>query len=395
MVFLIGVSSCVKDKKDNGPQIPDYTLVNSSNWTTLGKDVIGAGNSGGIQLLNLALNQVSPDVLRWMYAVSNPNYTNNHHEMRLNTAGQFSILDAFTAETYRFHLKWMYGGHEWQMNTDADGNHRLFTFKDGILVDGGHLTANVADFPRYQDFMELASDGFLVSALNSGWQSAFFSFQTQTWKINWIQNAGRCAQTRYAGKTMAVMLSDAEVEIYTEGNTLIEDNGHNYYRMTRLKSMATPGGYSGQLVYSVLYGKYFYMAMENPADNTLRIFKLNMETLDFTLVQKHNLSARLQSSTQQMYYDQAVLDNNNQIAIDEAGNTYVVERIEEQFSIRKYSVTGGSEVVLNNEELKAGTSVLCIRLFNGKLHAGLLYQQLDQSVNTHYYYNYMQLVRMN
>lgn len=394
LILILGSTSCKKDSKKNNPSNPDFELVNSPNWKTLGKDVIGAGNDGGIQLISLALNQLSPDELRWMYAITTPNYTNNQHEMRANRADQTSILTSFAAETNKFHLKVMNGGHEWQMNTDPNGEHKLWTYKDGVIVDGQYMTNDLPSFPRYQDFLEIAEDGFMVSGFGSGWQTATYRFSTQTWKRNWISGAGRCAQTRYGGKTYAVMLADTDAVIYTEGDTPVTSNYQTLYAMKLLKTATTPVSQSGELEYTVLYGKLFYIAVQNSLTNSLRVFKLDLETLDFTVVQNLTLPSRLQSGFQQKFYDQGIVDNNNQIAIDEIGNVYINERDDQKYSIRKYPVSGGSELVLKTEEMKEGTSILSIRYFNGKLYAGVLFQQLDQSVNTNFYQNYMQLVRM-
>lgn len=391
LMVMLGTISCKKESKTDNPKTPNYELVKSSKWKTLGKDVIGAGNAGGIRIISLALNQLSPDALRWMYAITTQNYTNEHHEMRVTTTDQLSIVTSFPTETYKFHLKVMSGGHEWQMNTDPNGQHKLWTYKDSKIIDAQYLTTDPANFPKYQDFLEIASDGFMVSGYGGGWQTATYSFQTQTWKTNWISGAGRCAQVRYGGKTIAVLMSDSQTDIYTEGDVSRTDNYKTLYPMRLLKSTPTPQSISGDLVYSVMYGKSFYMAMER--GNSIRVFKLDLETLAFVLVQNITLSARLESGTQQMFYDQTVLDNNNQIAIDETGNIYVNERNDQNYSIRKFLVTGGSEVILKSKEMKDGSGILSIRYFNGKLYAGVAFRELDQSVNTDFYQHYLQLVR--
>ncbi|TDG35196.1 hypothetical protein EZJ43_14960 [Pedobacter changchengzhani] len=365
--------------------------MKSSKWKTLGKDVIGAGNAGGIGIISLALNKLSPDVLRWMYAITTQNYTNEHHEMRVTNTDQVSIVTSFPTDTYKFHLKVMNDGHEWQMNADPNGQHKLFTYKDSKIIDAQYLSTDLANFPKYQGFLEIASDGFLVSGYGGGWQTATYTFQTQTWKTNWISGAGHCAQVRYRGKTIAVMVSNTQTGIYTEGDVSRTDNYKTVFPMKLLKSMPTPQSKSGDLVYSVTYGKSFYMAMED--GNSIRLFKLDLETLDFVLVQDITLSARLESGTQQMFYDQTVLDNNNQIAVDETGNIYVNERNNQKYSIRKFLVTGGSEVVLKTEEMKDQAAILSIRYFNGKLYAGVFFRELDQSINTDYFQHYLQLVR--
>lgn len=392
IMLLLGISSCKKDDKKN--KKPDYELVNSSNWKTLGKDVIGAGNSGGIQIVTLSLNLLSPDILRWMYAVTTPNYTNEQREMRVTPTDELTILDKFLAPTSKYHLKVINNGHEWQMNADANNEHKLWTYKDGKIVDGQHLTDDVPSFPRYQDYLEIASDGFLVSGNWNDWQVAHYSFETQKWKRNWVSAQGRCVQTRYKGKTIVVRLDESKVDVYTEGDVPETSNYQTLYRMELLKTIAIPSSQSREIAYSVLYGKDYYIAYENSMINNLKVYKLDLETFDLSLVQDLTLPARLQSGFQQKFYDQGIDDNSNQMVIDEVGNVYINERDDQKYSIRKYLVSGGSEVVLKTEELKNGTSILSIRYFNGKLYAGLLFQELDQSINTNYYQNYLQLARM-
>lgn len=395
LFLLTGLAACKKDKNNEPePNNPDnMQVINSDRWITVASDQVTNGNNiyEG-RYATIALNQLSDQQLRWMYAFSSANYINDHREFRVSSNGKAEHIKSFPAFTYGDQLKSLYDGQEWQLNAPQTGINQFTLYKNGTQQD---LDAgDPASGPWRTDLMERADDGFFITEKpNASTEVAFFSFQTATWKRNVIPFARQAAQTRWQGKTYAVATGipgDPEIQVYRESDSLIATPGHKYYLMNVLKSNTYPEA-SGFVIHSARYGNKFYVAttVTEGGSHKYKVFRFNLETGNLEHTQVH---------TQELSYPNPqwiALNNGGLLAIDEAGNLYVVENriadMEAHFSIRKYKVGGGSELVLPEEALLRLTEIQAIRYFNGKLYAALIYAKENGTTSRDYF---MRLVRM-
>ncbi len=396
LFVLLAASACKKDTDTNTPDLKDpesVTIVQSANWITVGKDVISAGNAGGGGVINIALNELSPGVLRWMNAFSTQNYTNENHEMQVNTNNEVKIVKSFRAPTGKYHLKTIVDGHEWQINQVSSGG-RLEIYKDGARINDYDDWMN---YPRGTDYVQLAEDGFEVWGGGFTWNGGIFSFKTGKWKRNSFTgvNGWQCV-TRYQGSTYLIdMGNTGSAGVYKEGGARDSGALGIEYRLIPQPSLVSGAFNPGPVMYTARYGSNYFMVYQNTqVTDQLTIYKLDLATMTLTLVQHRPLVQNISGGGQTAYFSEhAIMDNDNGVSVDEAGNLYAIERENEQFRIRKYLVAGGTEVVLAEKDFAAGAYLYTIRYFNGKLYAGLGLSKPDPSQGSNFSHYYLQLVR--
>jgi len=373
-------SSCKKEKYGDDPAQPptsptELTVLKSSHWKVLAKQslpkqegVLGGGWG------TMSFTTQKPDELRWYTWHSTMANVSGHTEMILNTRGEVLINKDLKAPSYGGDIKGFAGNDVWKINM-AEVANSVNVFKNDQMVDLAQNPEGRTKLVRIQP----TEDGFLNSSetLTSNYVS-HYQYATQKWKNNtfWGNNF---VSLRHNDKTYAIAftrLTSANgmtIMIESDNRVVVQDPQIPsiktvHYPMNTLKSV--PGEY-GSVIQASKYGdNVFVIFHSHTSNNRYGVVKVNLSNLTVQTIQtpEHVIPPVLGYTF--------ILNNASVIEVDDTGNLYVVEnRIENMnsnYSIRKYAVNGGNEVILKEQDLHSNTQIQGIKWFNGKLHVALI-----------------------
>lgn len=382
-VSIVLLSSCKKktgnDDNSNNPTSPSVTLLKSNNWKVAAsymqeKYQSALGGSFGTAVLDLQ----KQDELRWYLSFSNTSTVSNITEIVLNNQGNVTInKPPATGVTDFRQIKTIHGGNIWETHIPwYYGNIAVFKNNQNINI---RLDANATSIKN----VVAAEDGLLNNSAISGGTNtvSHYHYGTGAWKTNtfWAWNF---VSVRHNNRTYVITLSknssqDGIAVASETDNRQTSSQGSFSYPMKEENHLAfSPVGF---LVHSAQYGDNVFIALDAYA-NKFEVYKINLT--NFTI-------QRVLNETKAIAY--SLVSNE----IDAEGNLYVVERhVENQkpfFSIRKYAVSGGNEVVLKENDLLTYTHIQALKFFAGKLHAAVMYKQDvpdDDPNDNNFRYNY-------
>lgn len=390
LVSIIFLSSCKKEtgsanNTNTNPTIPAITLLKSNNWkvaASLTREKL-QGALGG-SFLTAALDLQKQDELRWYVWFQDMSSVSDPTEIVLDKQGNATTNKPATsgATDYR-QIKTIYGGNTWETHIPWYSGYNMAVFKNNQNINI-KLDANATNIKN----IVASEDGLLNNSEVSGGSNSVshYHYGTGAWKTNtfWAWNF---VSVRYNNRTYVISLSkntnqDGITVLSETDNMKTSSLGQISYEMKPENHLAfAPVGF---LMHSAQYGENVYLALD-ANQNKFEVYKINL--INFTI-------QRVLNETKAATYSQYANE------IDAEGNLYVVEnRIENQksfFSIRKYAVSGGNEVVLKETDLLTYTWIHALKYFAGKLHVAIMYKQdvPDGNPNdNNFHYNYhMQLI---
>lgn len=390
LVSLIFLSSCKKESgsaDNNNPTIPAITLLKSNNWkvvASLSREKFEGVLGGGFQTVSFDFQK--PDELRWYIWHKTMSNFSDAIEVILKNQGTATINTPAVPAAIDFRqIKTIYGGNTWETHIPWYSGYNIAVFKNNQNINI-ELDANATNLKN----IVAAEDGLLNNSQVSGGTNSVshYHYGTGKWKTNtfWAWNF---VSVRYNNRTYVISLSkntnqDGITVLSETDNKNTSSQGQISYEMKPENHLAfSPVGF---LMHFTQYGENVFVALDG-YQNKFEVYKINLT--NFTI-------QRVMNDTKAVTYSQVANE------IDADGNLYVVEsRIENQkpfFSIRKYAVSGGNEVVLKETDLLTYTHIHALKYFNGKLHAAVMYKQdiPDNNPNDDsFHYNYhMQIISL-
>ncbi len=390
LVSLIFLSSCKKESAgadDNNPTIPAITLLKSNSWkvaASLTREKYEGVLGGGFQTVSFDFQK--PDELRWYIWHKTMSNFSDAIEVILKNQDNATINTPAVPAAIDFRqIKTIYSGNTWETHIPWYSGYNIAVFKNNQNINI-ELDANATKLKNIVS----AEDGLLNNSQTSGGTNtvSHYHYGTGKWKTNtfWAWNF---VSVRYNNHTYVISLSkntnqDGITVLSETDNKHTSSQGQISYEMKPENHLAfSPVGF---LMHFAQYGENVFVALDG-YQNKFEVYKINLT--NFTI-------QRVMNETKAVTYSQVANE------IDADGNLYVVEsRIENQkpfFSIRKYAVSGGSEVVLKETDLLTYTHIHALKYFNGKLHAAVMYKQdiPDNNPNDDsFHYNYhMQIISL-
>jgi hypothetical protein len=368
---VIFLSSCKKEtgkaddnNTNSNPTIPAITLLKSNDWkvaVSLTREKHQGVLGGAFQ--TAALDLQKQDELRWYMWFQDMSSVSDATEIVLDKQGKTTTNKPATsgATDYR-QIKTIYGGNTWETHIPWYSGYNIAVFKNnqGINIK---LDANATKIKN----IVASEDGLLNNSEVSGGSNSVshYHYGTGAWKTNTFW-AWKFVSVRYNNRTYVISVSkntnqDGITVLSETDNQQTSLQGQVYYEMKSENHLAfAPVGF---LIHSAQYGENVYIALDAYA-NKFEVYKINLA--NFTI-------QRVLNETKAVVYSQMANE------IDSAGNLYIVERRSENnksfFSIRKYAVSGGNEVVLKETDLLPYTWVHALKFFAGRLHAAVMYKQ--------------------
>jgi len=365
--------SCEKgdDVINPNPDNPNnITLLNSNQWTVVANHIHKKqqGVLGGT-FGTAAFSLQKEEELRWYLFFSHMTGYEDPIEIIVNNQNAVTINKptANTGSDFR-PIKTIYGTDTWETHISFNNANHINTFKNGQLIDIGYPIRPITK-------LQTSEDGLLNNTEHYGgtnWVS-HYHYGTGQWKDNSFW-ATQYVSTRYNGKTfVATLLNDGTTG--TQGTfTVLEESNtpiSGVYSMTSKNEVIIPN--AGYIIHSTRHNENLFVAVDAHWQNKFVVYKIDLNNYS---VQKVIEETKVENHSNTYPQVRNLAQN---IEIDPNGNLYIVEnRIENQqshYSIRKYKSTGGSEIILKEEDLKNRTSVQGIYYFNNKLHAALVYRE--------------------
>ncbi len=388
MVATFLFSACKKDNTGtSNPNTPpsNLTLLKSNSWkvaASLTREKFQGVLGGSFQ--TVAFDLQKQDELRWYLWFRDMTSYADATEIVLNNQGNVNINKPAAPAAIDFRqIKTIYGGDIWETHIPFSNTYNIALFKNNqnINLQLGVNATNIKNIVA-------SEDGLLNNSEVSGGSNSVshYHYGTGAWKTNTFW-ASSFVSVRYNNRTYVISLfkntSQDGIHVLSEtDNKKTSLQGLVYYEMKYENYMAlSPVGF---LMHASQYGDNVYVALD-AYGNKFEVYKINLT--NFTI-------QRVLSETKAVAYSQVANE------IDDQGNLYVVEsRVENQkpfYSIRKYAVGGGNQVVLKEEDLLTYTHIHALKFFSGKLHAAVMYKQdvPDNNPNDNsFHYNYhMQII---
>lgn len=367
MAVTILLSGCKKDNTStSNPHQPpsNLTLLKSNNWkvaTSLTREKFQGVLGGSFQ--TVAFDLQKQDELRWYLWFGDMTSYSDATEMVLNNQGNVTVNKPATPTASDFRqIKTIYGGDTWETHIPFANTYNIAVFRNSQNINIG-LGANATNIKN----IVASEDGLLNNSAVAGGSNSVshYHYGTGAWKTNTFW-ASSFVSVRYNNRTYVISLfkNTNQDGIHVLSETDIKKTslqGQVYYEMKYENQLAfSPVGF---LMHAAQYGANVFVALD-AYGNKFEVYKINLT--NFTI-------QRVLNETKAVTYSQVANE------IDDQGNLYVVERRSENqkpfFSIRKYAVGGGNQVVLKEEDLLTYTHIHALKFFNGKLHAAVTYKQ--------------------
>lgn len=390
ITFML-LSSCKKDDdssdKDTDPTPKPIALLKSNNWkvaASLTREKLQGALGGGFETLAFGLQK--QDELRWYLWFKDMSSFSDATEIVLNNQGNATINKPAAPAAIDFRqIKTIYGSDTWETHIPWYSGYNIAVFKNNQNINI-KLDANATNIKN----IVASEDGLLNNSEVSGGSNSVshYHYGTGAWKTNTFW-AWKFVSVRYNNRTYVITLSKNSAQ---DGITVLSETddkktssqGQIYYEMKVENHLAfAPVGF---LIHSTQYGENVYIALD-AYQNKFEVYKINL--VNFTI-------QRVLNETKAVAY--SLMANE----IDSEGNLYIVEARSENnksfFSIRKYAVSGGNEVVLKETDLLTYTHIHALKYFAGKLHAAVVYKEdvPDGNPNDNsFHYNYhMQVISL-
>lgn len=388
LVATILFFGCKKDDTSTSnpnPPPSNLTLLKSSNWkvtASLTREKFQGALGGSFQ--SVAFDLQKQDELRWYLWFRDMTSYADATELVLNSQGNVNVNKPATPAVTDFRqIKTIYGGDTWETHMPFSNTYSIAVFRNNQNINIG-LGANATNIKN----IVASEDGLLNNSAVAGGSNSVshFHYGTGAWKTNTFW-ASSFVSVRHNNRTYVISLfkNTAQDGIHVLSETDIKKTslqGQIYYEMKYENQLAfSPVGF---LMHAAQYGDNVFVALD-AYGNKFEVYKISLT--NFTI-------QRVLNETKSVNYSQVANE------IDDQGNLYVVEnRTDNQkpyFSIRKYAVSGGDEVVLKETDLLSNTHIHALKYFGGKLHAAVVYKQdvPDNNPNDNSFrYNYhMQII---
>ncbi len=367
-VFL---SSC-KKKDDVNPNNPNnITLLNTNNWKVVAQHVQPKtqGNLGG-SFGTSAFSLQKQGELRWyLYFYDMIGYQ-DPIEIVLNQQNEATVSKPTgnTGSDFR-DIKTIYGADTWETHISFNNAGNINVFKNGQPINIGYPYYGIKK-------LQASEDGLLNNTENYGTSNmvSHYHYSTEQWKDNSFW-ATQYVSTRYNDKTfVATLLNDGTAGVQGTITVLEESNTpgpYNIYAMTSRNEVIIPN--AGYIMHSTRHNENLFVAINAQWQNKYVVYKINLNSYSVEKV----LDVTKVNDFSNPNYPVRYLTSYTEI--DPEGNLYLVEdRIENQtshYSIRKYKTTGGSELFLQEQDIREHTRIHAIYFFNNKLYAALVYRE--------------------
>lgn len=388
LVATILFFGCKKDDTSTSnpnPPPSNLTLLKSSNWkvtASLTREKFQGALGGSFQ--SVAFDLQKQDELRWYLWFRDMTSYADATELVLNSQGNVNVNKPATPAVTDFRqIKTIYGGDTWETHMPFSNTYSIAVFRNNQNINIG-LGTNATNIKN----IVASEDGLLNNSAVAGGSNSVshFHYGTGAWKTNTFW-ASSFVSVRHNNRTYVISLfkNTAQDGIHVLSETDIKKTslqGQIYYEMKYENQLAfSPVGF---LMHAAQYGDNVFVALD-AYGNKFEVYKISLT--NFTI-------QRVLNETKSVTYSQVANE------IDDQGNLYVVEnRTDNQkpyFSIRKYAVSGGDEVVLKETDLLSNTHIHALKYFGGKLHAAVVYKQdvPDNNPNDNSFrYNYhMQII---
>lgn len=389
LATFVLLTSCKKDDdssdKDTDPTPKSIALLKNNNWkvaASLTREKYQGVLGGGFQ--SAAFDLQKQDELRWYLWFRDMSSNSDPTEIVLNEQGKATINKPAASGATDFRpIKTIYGADTWETHIPFSSGYNMAVFKNNQAINN-KLDANATNIKN----IVASEDGLLNNSEVSGGSNSVshYHYGTGAWKTNTFW-AWKFVSVRYKDRTYVITLSknsaqDGITVLSETDNKKTSSQGQIYYEMKVENHLAfAPVGF---IMHSAQYGENVFLALD-AYQNKFEVYKINL--VNFTI-------QRVLNETKAVTYSQVANE------IDAEGNLYVVEiRTENQkpfFSIRKYAVSGGNEVVLKEADLLTYTWIHALKFFAGKLHAAVVYKEdvPDGKPNDDsFHYNYhMQII---
>jgi hypothetical protein len=395
-MLCLTVLSCKKAEEtttssENGTPAPSSKVkpLTTDKWKIIGERLkyqfINA--TGGSYFTVAFNNHHNEDELRWYTWFKTSVNNLDHHEMIIDKNGKVTSTDVVNLKSKGGEFKIVNNNNVWKINRSLDNAKVIHVFKN----NEEHPHDNRRDGRSSIDQLSSVNDGlftFSTSLISNN--VSHFNVNTEIWKRNAF-SGNNFLPIRHNNLTFVIAFSnfsDASIiRILKESNTR---NEYPIPGLPNVKDVSYPMDiikdiqlrYTGILIHNARYGDHVFLALMNfKAQGRMGIFKWHLTDHTVTLVNEFALTSPsdVSKSSTNVPYIHATWD------IDDAGNFYVVEQRSEsgkgRFSIRKFKVAGGSEVLLKEEDLILATQINGIKYFNGKLHAAISYNELIPDEN--------------
>lgn len=325
----------------------------------------------------------APDELRLYVGANGPGSSiQKPTEIILNAAGAANTRDLTGEPELRMPLKNKAEGAEWTL-LQRDQPAVFEVRRSGAVTVTS--TQDPQNFPDEKDNASAADDGFFVTGPDfTTYEFSFFSFATQRWKRSLV-SAQLAAPLRYNGNTYVVGFESRYAPAPPE-ILVWKDTGAAMQLMWKV----TLSSQALLITNATVFGKYAIVAATTGVSaEKYSVFKIDLESFAVQLVQEQVATKPYGNTPRFAEY------NVQEAETDDAGNLYAVEnRVENQnarYSIRKYSASGGSEVVLKESDLKENCGIQGLRYFNGKLHAAVSYREMVSAGTSKWH---LQMIRL-
>ncbi len=366
-------SSCTKgDDVENPNATNNINLLNTKDWTVAAQHAqqIIQGNLGG-SFGTQAFSLQSPGELRLYLLFAAQTYLSDFTEIVLNNQNKVTVSKpAFGSSTDFREIKTIYGGDTWETHIPFSSGYTIAVFKNNqnININLDNNATNIKE-------LQASEDGLLNNSVSVGTNTvSHFHYGTGQWKTNTFF-ATSFVSARYNNRTYVINLnkntSQDGIGLYSETDDKVTGSqGQIRYPMKAENHLTmSPVGF---IMHATQYGDNVFVALD-AYGNKFEVYKINLTSFS---IQKVLDETKATAYGQAAYRVRYLV---SQVAIDPNGNLYVVEnRVDNQkshYSIRKYNVGGGNEVILKEPDIKENTSVQGVCYFNGKLHAAIIYRQ--------------------
>ncbi len=380
MVAIIFFAGCKDVNIDPDESKTNLTLLTSGNWkVVLAKSREKYRGAGGGAYTTASFGPFKEDEIRWYLSFIDKSSYGGAVEILMDKQGQVTTSD--TESSYR-PTKTIFDGNTWEVQHDWAGGKGIVLYKNNEAV-------NIATGAGYRKIVNIvpSDDGIFNNSENVGTNTvSHYHYGTGKWKANTFF-AVRYTSVRYKNRTYVIyannQTSNDGIGVASESDKLeTSPSGLDYYQMNYENHLAfTPVGF---ILHTAQHDDNVFISMLTH-QNKLQVYKINLTNF----------------SIQNLINETAVFPYSHYInEIDPEGNLYVVETRSENgkavYSVRKYAVGGGNEVVLKEEDLLFRTQVQGLKLFAGKLHVALLYIEdvPDSDPNDYSFHNryHMQII---